>query len=82
MPATPIDDSDPLTLSKGNLTRFTRMFNLTGNPALVLPCGFSTDDLPIGLQLVGAQWREDLILQAARKYEQATTWQQRHPAVE
>ncbi len=82
MPATQIDDSDPLTLSKGNLTRFTRMFNLTGNPALVLPCGFSTDDLPIGLQLVGAQWREDLILQAARKYERATTWQQRHPAVE
>jgi aspartyl-tRNA(Asn)/glutamyl-tRNA(Gln) amidotransferase subunit A len=82
MPATPIDDSDPLTLSKGNLTRFTRMFNLTGNPTLVLPCGFSTDDLPIGLQLVGAHWRENLILQAAREYEQATTWHQRHPAVE
>ena len=37
-PATPIEESDPVALSRGNLTRFTRMFNLTGNPALVLPC--------------------------------------------
>ncbi|MBI5567290.1 MAG: amidase [Chloroflexi bacterium] len=78
-PATPIEDADPLALSKGNLTRFTRMFNLTGNPALVLPCGFTEDDLPIGLQLVGAHWREDLILQVARAYEQAAPWHLRTP---
>jgi aspartyl-tRNA(Asn)/glutamyl-tRNA(Gln) amidotransferase subunit A len=82
LPATPIDDSDPLALSQGNLTRFTRMFNLTGNPALVLPCGFTGDALPIGLQIVGAQWREDLILQVARTYEQATLWHQRTPPLD
>lgn len=73
-PATPIDDSDPLALSKGNLTRFTRMFNLTGQPALTLPGGFTGAGLPIGLQLVGAPWREDVILHVARAYEQATQW--------
>jgi aspartyl-tRNA(Asn)/glutamyl-tRNA(Gln) amidotransferase subunit A len=81
LPATPIEDADPLALSKGNLTRFTRMFNLTGNPAVVLPCGFTSDDLPIGMQLVGAHWREDLILQVARTYEQATPWHLRRPPV-
>ena len=79
IPATPIEDADPLALSKGNLTRFTRMFNLTGNPALVLPCGFTHEGLPIGLQVVGAQWREEMILQVARAYEQATAWHQHSP---
>ncbi len=78
-PASLIDDADPLALSKGNLTRFTRMFNLTGHPALVLPGGFTSDALPIGLQLVGARWREEVVLQVARAYEQATPWHQRRP---
>jgi len=78
-PATRIDDSDPLALSKGNLTRFTRMFNLTGHPSIVLPCGFTPDGLPIGLQIVGPRWREDLILNVARTYEAATPWHLRRP---
>ena len=71
IPATRLDDSDPLALSKGNLTRFTRMFNLTGNPALVLPCGRTETGLPIGLQLVGTHLREEKILQVAEAVEQA-----------
>jgi aspartyl-tRNA(Asn)/glutamyl-tRNA(Gln) amidotransferase subunit A len=70
-PATPIEESDPVALSRGNLTRFTRMFNLTGNPALVLPCGRTADGLPIGLQIVGPHWQEDKIIQVARAYEVA-----------
>jgi aspartyl-tRNA(Asn)/glutamyl-tRNA(Gln) amidotransferase subunit A len=70
-PATPIDESDPVALSKGNLTRFTRMFNLTGNPALVLPCGRTTDSLPIGLQIVGARWQEEKLMRIAKAYEVA-----------
>jgi aspartyl-tRNA(Asn)/glutamyl-tRNA(Gln) amidotransferase subunit A len=70
-PATRIDESDPVALSRGNLTRFTRMFNLTGHPALVLPCGRTVEGLPIGLQIVGALWREDKIIQVARAYEEA-----------
>ena len=52
-----------------SLTRFTALFNLTGLPALSLPCGFSGDGLPIGLQLVGAPWNEARVLQAAFAYE-------------
>jgi aspartyl-tRNA(Asn)/glutamyl-tRNA(Gln) amidotransferase subunit A len=69
-PATRIDESDPVALSRGNLTRFTRMFNLTGHPALVLPCGRTTDGLPIGLQIAGAHWQEDKIIQVAHAYEE------------
>jgi aspartyl-tRNA(Asn)/glutamyl-tRNA(Gln) amidotransferase subunit A len=70
-PATRIDESDPVALSRGNLTRFTRMFNLTGNPALVLPCGRTKNGLPIGLQIVGAHWQEETILHIAKLYEEA-----------
>jgi aspartyl-tRNA(Asn)/glutamyl-tRNA(Gln) amidotransferase subunit A len=70
-PATRIDESDPVALSRGNLTRFTRMFNLTGNPTIVLPCGRTTDGLPIGLQIVGAHWQEETILRIAKVYEEA-----------
>ncbi len=70
-PATRIDESDPVALSRGNLTRFTRMFNLTGNPAIVLPCGRTGLGLPIGLQIVGAHWQEETILRIASAYEEA-----------
>jgi aspartyl-tRNA(Asn)/glutamyl-tRNA(Gln) amidotransferase subunit A len=70
-PATLIDESDPVALSKGNLTRFTRMFNLTGHPAIVLPCGRTGDGLPIGLQIVGPYGSEHRILWLARSYEEA-----------
>jgi aspartyl-tRNA(Asn)/glutamyl-tRNA(Gln) amidotransferase subunit A len=69
-PATRIDESDPVALSRGNLTRFTRMFNLTGNPAIVLPCGRTADGLPIGLQIVGPYGSEHRILWLARSYEE------------
>ena len=61
----------------GILSHFTRVFNLTGNPAITVPCGFSREGLPIGLQLVGAAWNEALVLQAAHAYEQATEWHRR-----
>lgn len=56
------------------LTRFTAPFNLTGQPAISLPCGFSPDRLPIGLQLVASAWHEKDLLRAAYAYEQATDW--------
>ncbi len=68
-PATRIDESDPVALSRGNLTRFTRLFNLTGSPAIVLPCGRTAAGLPIGLQIVGPHWQEEKIMQVARAYE-------------
>jgi aspartyl-tRNA(Asn)/glutamyl-tRNA(Gln) amidotransferase subunit A len=53
------------------LTRFTAPFNLTGMPALSLPCGLSPDGLPIGVQLVGPPWKESVVLQAGEALEEA-----------
>jgi aspartyl-tRNA(Asn)/glutamyl-tRNA(Gln) amidotransferase subunit A len=61
------------------LTRFTRLFNLTGLPAISVPCGFSSQQLPIGLQLVGAPFDEVRVLQVAHAYEQATIWHLQRP---
>jgi aspartyl-tRNA(Asn)/glutamyl-tRNA(Gln) amidotransferase subunit A len=61
------------------LTRYSRVFNLTGLPAISIPCGFTSDDLPIGLQLVGALFDEVTVLQAAHAFEQATGWNLRRP---
>lgn len=53
------------------LTRFTAPFNLTGLPALSVPCGRTSSGLPIGLQLVSRPWNEAAVLRAGRSYEQA-----------
>lgn len=63
------------------LTRFTRLFNLTGLPAISIPCGFSSEGLPLGLQLIGRAWDEITILRAARAYERATNWSAHRPRV-
>jgi aspartyl-tRNA(Asn)/glutamyl-tRNA(Gln) amidotransferase subunit A len=53
--------------------------SLAGLPAMSLPCGFSTDGLPIGLQLT-APWRKEArLLDAARAWQHATDWHQRRP---
>lgn len=62
--------------------QFTRPFSLSGNPALSLPCGFSEDGLPIGLQIVGRPFDENLIFQVGTGYEMATTWHERRAPLE
>jgi len=61
------------------MLRNTRPFNVWGVPTISIPCGFTKDGLPIGLQLAAAPWREDVVLQAAHAYEQATEWHERMP---
>jgi aspartyl-tRNA(Asn)/glutamyl-tRNA(Gln) amidotransferase subunit A len=56
-------------------------FNLTGLPALALPCGFSTGGLPLSLQLAGRPFDEATVLRAGHAYQQATDWHARHPAL-
>ncbi|MBM4464045.1 MAG: amidase [Chloroflexi bacterium] len=63
------------------LTRYTRVFNLTGLPAISVPCAFSPEGLPIGLQLVGRAWDEATVLWAAYAYETAAEWTQRRPSL-
>jgi aspartyl-tRNA(Asn)/glutamyl-tRNA(Gln) amidotransferase subunit A len=63
----------------GRLTRFTSPFNLTGLPAISVPCGFTDQGLPIGLQVVTRPWGEATLLRAANAYERATEWHLRQP---
>jgi aspartyl-tRNA(Asn)/glutamyl-tRNA(Gln) amidotransferase subunit A len=61
------------------LLRFTRPFNLSGHPACAVPCGFTADGLPIGMQLVGRPFDEATLLRAADAYQRATDWHTRRP---
>lgn len=62
-------------------TPFSYPFNLTQQPALVQGCGFTEDGLPLALQLVAPNHREDLCLRAASAYEASTLWDQRRPPI-
>ena len=64
------------------LIRCTAPFNATHLPALSLPCGFTRDGLPIGLQIAGRAFDEATVLAAGHAYEQATEWHRRRPALE
>jgi Asp-tRNA(Asn)/Glu-tRNA(Gln) amidotransferase A subunit family amidase len=72
-------DAAALRPAELTLLRNTRPFNVWGLPTISVPCGFTSSGLPIGLQIAGPQWREDLVLRMAHSYEQATEWHGRHP---
>lgn len=83
-PAGPIDR--PITAIDGRpvrdvFTTFTLPFDLTGSPALSVPCGFSADGLPLALQIVGRAFDEATVLRIGAAYEQATPWHQRRPSL-
>jgi aspartyl-tRNA(Asn)/glutamyl-tRNA(Gln) amidotransferase subunit A len=61
--------------------RNTRPFNVYGVPAISVPCGFTNNGLPIGLQIAAAPWAEDNAIRLAHAYEQATQWHTRRPPV-
>ena len=63
------------------LTRFTAPFNLSGLPALSVPCGFSQTGMPIGLQIVSRHWAEATVFRAGIAYEQATDWHNARPKI-
>jgi aspartyl-tRNA(Asn)/glutamyl-tRNA(Gln) amidotransferase subunit A len=69
--------SDPLQMYLSDI--YTISANLAGVPAVSLPCGFSPEGLPVGLQLLAAPFREEVLLRAAHAYEQATDWHRRTP---
>lgn len=81
MPAPAIADlrvnAEALRPAELKLLRNTRPFNVWGLPAISVPCGFTQGGLPIGLQIAGPPWREDLVLRLAHAYEQATAWHKR-----
>lgn len=68
---------DPLEMYLSDI--YTISINLAGIPAISIPCGFSKAGLPIGLQLIGRPFEEDVVLRGAHAYEQATEWRLRKP---
>lgn len=65
-----------------SLIAATCPFNLTGQPALTIPCGFTVDGLPIALQIVGKAFDEATVLQVGHAYEVHTSWHERRPPVD
>ncbi len=55
--------------------------NYYGLPVVTVPCGFSQNGLPLGLQIVGPAWGEDIVLAVANCFQQATQWHLQHPEV-
>jgi len=62
-------------------TPYTYLFNMTQQPALSVPCGFTEAGLPVGLQVVGPRHHDALVLRAGQAYEQATNWTDAVPAL-
>jgi len=70
---------DPLQMYLSDI--FTISVNLAGVPGISIPCGFTHNGLPIGMQLIGRHFDEETILRAAFAYEQATEWHKRKPRI-
>jgi len=68
---------DPLAMYLEDV--FTLPANLAGVPALAFPVGFDESGLPVGMQLMGPHFREDLLFSAAQAYQCVTDWHQQHP---
>ncbi|HLG62613.1 MAG TPA: amidase [Ktedonosporobacter sp.] len=77
----PVDAADT-DMPRASLTSFTSAWNLLGFPAISLPCGFTKQGLPTGLQIVGPMWAEARVLCAGSAYEQATSWHERTPPLD
>jgi len=58
---------------------FMDPFNLTGQPAATVPCGFTSDGLPVGLQIVGRPYADAAVLRAAAGFEALQPWAQHRP---
>jgi aspartyl-tRNA(Asn)/glutamyl-tRNA(Gln) amidotransferase subunit A len=70
---------DPLAMYLEDV--FTLPANLAGVPGLAFPCGFDAAGLPIGIQVMGPHFREDLLFRAAHAYQQVTAWHTRAPSL-
>jgi aspartyl-tRNA(Asn)/glutamyl-tRNA(Gln) amidotransferase subunit A len=78
IPAPPVEGLDAIEQA-ARLTRFTAPFNLSGLPALSIPCGYTKEGLPIGLQVVSRAWADSKVLNAGYAFEQATEWHRQVP---
>ena len=78
-PAAAFEGFDPTSTVRGK--SFTAPFNVTGLPAISVPCGFTEGGLPIGMQIAGKPFDEPGVIQAAYTYQQHAGWRDLHPSV-
>lgn len=71
---------DPLSMYLEDI--FTLPANLAGVPGITFPIGFDNNGLPVGIQLMGPHFREDLLFRSAHAYQQATDWHTHHPEMD
>jgi aspartyl-tRNA(Asn)/glutamyl-tRNA(Gln) amidotransferase subunit A len=76
-PACPIDDAEACARLYSRQAR--QPFNVTGQPALAMPAGFTEDGLPLSLQLIGHPFQEAMVYRVAQAYEAATPWREHRP---
>jgi aspartyl-tRNA(Asn)/glutamyl-tRNA(Gln) amidotransferase subunit A len=76
-PPCPIDDAEACARMYPRQAR--QPFNVTGQPAIAIPAGFTASGLPLSLQLVGHPWQEATLYRIAHAYERATLWIDRRP---
>ncbi|MGB3352065.1 MAG: amidase [Mycobacterium sp.] len=84
LPAFPVGRDVPDGSASPNWTSwtpYTYPFNMTQQPALSVPCGFTAAGLPVGLQIVGARHADALVLRVGQAYQQATEWHRRTPTL-
>ena len=74
-----IDLAGEVLETRAVITRFSRLFNFVGAPALSVPCGFGAHGLPVGLQIAGRPMDEETVIAIGAAYERATPWHTRRP---
>ncbi len=82
VPPFPVGMEQPPDRSAGSRlgwVAFTYPFNLTGQPAATVPCGFTRDGLPVGLQIIGRRLEDVTVLRASAAFEAAFPWAGRRP---
>jgi len=66
-------------VSNGAYSPYTHPFNMSGHPAASIPCGWSSEGLPIGMQIIGKRFDEVTVLQVSKAFEEIAPWQDKRP---